>query len=65
LCKGKPRPQKTDYHEKDALKNSNEMRREREAGNGKVRNGEAKEDGQKKKPDANLKKALSLARLNG
>src|SRR6185437_2482478 len=61
----KPRPKKTDDCEKDALKNSNEMRREREARNGKVRNGEAQQDGEKKKSDADLKKALRLARLNG
>jgi hypothetical protein len=30
-----------------------------------VRNGEAQQDGEKKKSDADLKKALRLARLNG
>ena len=62
---GKPRPKKTDDREKEALKNSNEMRREREARNGKVRNGEAQQDSEKKKSDADLKKALRRTRLNG
>lgn len=56
----KPWPKKAEHDEKDTLKDADEMCGESEARNREMWNSKAKQDCDKEKSDAHLKKALRL-----